>query len=229
MNLRRRPRSPRGSGAALRSEILAAAAALLNETGNADAVSIRSVGDRVGVSAPAIYRHFADKEELIDAVVAQVFEDLTEAMRAAIDPDDAPTIRMRDLGLGYIRFALDYPEQYRLATEPAPTHGAVDTVLTSGAFQIFAETVQEAMAAGLIDGGDPMPIVLDLWAAAHGIASLLLAKPFLPWGDPMTAAARVLDAACAGHVVNELADPQASPEERIDWLMALRADIRDTD
>lgn len=229
MNLRRRPRSPRGSGAALRSEILAAAAELLNRTGNADAVSIRSVGEQVGVSAPAIYRHFADKEELIDAVVAQVFEDLAAAMRAAIDPNDSPTIRMRDLGLAYIRFALDYPEQYRLATEPAPTHGAVDTVLTSGAFHIFAETAHEAMAAGLIDEGDPMPLVLDLWAAAHGIASLLLAKPFLPWGDPMTAAARVLDAACAGHVVSELVGPEASPEEFSEWLVALRAEKRGTD
>lgn len=221
-----RPRSPRGSGARLRNEILAAAAELLTRTGNADAVSIRAVGKLVGVSAPSIYRHFADKDELIEAVVAQVFADLDSAMRAAIDPADPPTIRMRDLGLAYIRFALDHPEQYRLATAPTQTEGEVDLVLTSGAFQLFAGTVQEAMAAGLIDPGDPTPIVLDLWAAAHGIASLLLAKPFVPWGDPMTAAARVLDAACAGHVVTELIGPDAGPDEISAWLIELRAQKR---
>lgn len=219
----RRPRSPRGTGSQLRSEILAATADLLERTGNADAVSIRAVGKLVGVSAPSIYRHFADKDELIDAVVAQVFEDLDAAMRAAIDdPDAHPIVRLHHLGMAYVRFALDHPEQYRLATAPAETRGAVDQVLTSSAFQYMADAVQDAMTEGLIDADDPTPIVLELWSAAHGIASLLLAKPYLPWGDPMAAAERVLAAACAGHIVMNLIGEQATPEEAADWFARLR-------
>ncbi|WP_280234994.1 TetR/AcrR family transcriptional regulator [Nocardia cyriacigeorgica] len=220
----RRPRSPRGTGSRLRSEILAATADLLNRTGNADAVSIRAVGKLVGVSAPSIYRHFADKDELIDAVVAQVFEDLDTAMRAAVDddPDAHPIVRLRELGMAYVRFALDHPEQYRLATAPAETRGAVDQVLSSSAFQYFADTVREAMDSGLVDSGDPTPIVLELWAAAHGIASLLLAKPYLPWGDPMEAAERVLGAACLGHIVMNLIGEQPTPEEAAVWFARLR-------
>ncbi|WP_459548858.1 TetR/AcrR family transcriptional regulator [Nocardia sp. X0981] len=221
-----RPRSPRGSGARLREEILSATRELLERTGDVGAVSIRAVANRVGVSAPSIYRHFADKDALIEAAVAEVFEALNTAMRAAVDPHDPPALRLRRLGLAYIRFALDHPEQYRLATIPTPARGAVDLVLTSGAFRYFAATVEEAMAEGLIDRGDPTPLVLELWAAAHGIASLLLAKPFLPWGDPMAVAQRVLDAACAGHVVTELIGPGASPAETTQWLMALRARVR---
>ncbi|NEW42628.1 TetR/AcrR family transcriptional regulator [Nocardia cyriacigeorgica] len=224
----RRPRSPRGAGSQLRSEILAATADLLNRTGNADAVSIRAVGKLVGVSAPSIYRHFADKDELIDAVVAQVFEDLDAAMRTAVDDDPRahPIVRLHHLGMAYVRFALDHPEQYRLATAPAETRGAVDQVLSSSAFQYFAETVRAAMEEGLVDPGDPTPIVLELWAAAHGIASLLLAKPYLPWGDPMEVAERVLGAACVGHIVMSQIGEEQTPEDVADWFARLQVEKR---
>lgn len=218
-----RPRSPRGSGGRLRAEILTAARELLERTGSVDAVSIRAVAEAVGVSAPSIYRHFADKDALIDAAVAEVFEALNTAMHDAVDPAEPPTLRLRRLGLAYVRFALDHPEQYRLATIPTSHQGAVDLVLSSGAFRYFAATIEEAMAEGFLEPGDPTPIVLVLWSAAHGIASLLLAKPYLPWGDPMAVAERVLDAACFGHMVNELVGPEATPEDKTQWVMEFRA------
>lgn len=222
-----RPRSPRGCGGLLRTEILAAARELLERTGRVDAVSIRAVAKLVGVSAPSIYRHFADKDALIEAAVAEVFEALDTAMQTAVDPAEPPSLRLRRLGLAYVRFALDHPEQYRLATLPAPARGAVDLVLTSGAFRHFATTVEEAMADGSIDRADPAPLVLELWAAAHGIASLLVAKPFLPWGDPMAFAERVLNAAWFGHAIGELIDPGATPVEQNEWITRLRSDIRE--
>ncbi|MEU4316551.1 TetR/AcrR family transcriptional regulator [Nocardia sp. NPDC024068] len=212
----------------MRTEILSATRELLERTGDVGAVSIRAVAELVGVSAPSIYRHFSDKDALIEAAVAEVFEALDTAMQAAVDPAEPSPLRLRRLGLAYVRFALDHPEQYRLATIPTLHRGAVDTVLTSGAFRYFAGTVEEAMAEGLIDRADPTPLVLELWAAAHGIASLLLAKPYLPWGDPMAVAERVLDAACFGHVVGELIGPGATPEEATDWLTQLRARTRGT-
>ncbi|MGW6334456.1 TetR/AcrR family transcriptional regulator [Nocardia rhamnosiphila] len=224
-----RPRSPRGHGSRLRAEIITATRELLERTGDVGAVSIRAVAGVVGVSAPSIYRHFADKDALIEAAVAEVFEALNTAMQAAVDPADPPALRLHRLGLAYVRFALDHPEQYRLATIPTTHQGAVDMVLTSGAFRYFAATVEAAMADGLIDRADPTPLVLELWAAAHGIASLLLAKPYLPWGDPMAVAERVLDAACFGHVLTELMGPGRSPAEMTQWVMDLRARIREPD
>ena len=63
----RRRRAPRGSGEQLREEILDATTELLLETGHAKAVSIRSVAQRVGVTPPSIYLHFADKDALADS------------------------------------------------------------------------------------------------------------------------------------------------------------------
>ncbi|MET7773068.1 TetR/AcrR family transcriptional regulator [Nocardia sp. NPDC005366] len=217
-----RPRSPRGSGAALRAEILDATAELLARTGHSGAVSIREVSTLVGVSAPSIYRHFADKDELIEAVVARAFEDLSGAMHAAGDPALSAMSRLREQGLAYVRYALEHPAQYRVATAPAAEGGAVDRVLTSGAFQLFATTVRECMDEGTMTPGDPTPIVLELWAAAHGIASLLIAKPFLPWGEVEATANRVLAAACVGRAVLDLIGDAPEPDEITDWLDRLR-------
>ncbi|MGQ4618491.1 WHG domain-containing protein [Nocardia sp. R7R-8] len=221
----RRPRSPRGTGAQLREEILRATADLLTRSGHAEAVSIRAVSKLVGVSPPSIYRHFTDKDELIAAVVAQAFEDLADAMRAAADPAASPLAQLHDQGMAYVRFALEHPEQYRLATAPTETAGAVDQVLTSGAFQSFAATVRKCMDEGTIASRDPLPIVLELWSVGHGIASLLLAKPFLPWGDVEATAARVLGAACIGYTVLDLAGTdRPTPDAVAAWLRGVRKD-----
>lgn len=54
---------------------------LLLETGQAKAVSIRSVAQRVGVTSPSIYLHIADKDALLDAVCARYFEKLDAEMQ----------------------------------------------------------------------------------------------------------------------------------------------------
>ncbi|MEV6432245.1 TetR/AcrR family transcriptional regulator [Nocardia sp. NPDC051463] len=223
MTFARRQRSARGSGQQLRTEILCAAKELLARTGSVEAVSIREISKMVGVSAPSIYRHFADKDQLIEAVVAQVFEDLEAVMRAVGDPAASPMERLRQQGLVYVRFAIEHPEQYRLATSPGQTAGAVDQVLGSGAFTHFAAAVSECMAAGLFEPADPIPVVMELWASAHGIASLLIAKPYLPWGDLEAVADRVMRAACVGRVVidNVLGD-DATPQDLTQWVIEQR-------
>ena len=60
------------------------------QAGDADAVSIRAVADAVGVTPPSIYLHFADKDELIEAVVADVFAELDAAMLAAAESARTP-------------------------------------------------------------------------------------------------------------------------------------------
>ena len=105
----RRRRAPRGSGEQLREEILDATTELLLETGHAKAVSIRSVAQRVGVTPPSIYLHFADKDALLDAVCARYFEKLDEEMqRVAVDQPSTIDV-LRAQGLAYVRFALKTP------------------------------------------------------------------------------------------------------------------------
>ena len=196
-----RRRSPRGSGEELRGEIIAAARDLMARATTADDVSIRSVAAAVGVTAPSIYLHFADKQELISAVVVDVFEELDRVMVSASHGVSEPLDRLKAKGRAYVRFALDHPEHYRLATmDPCPRPD-VDLMLAQGCFVHFQEVVEECIAAGLFPAGDSTTLTIELWSAAHGIAALLVAKPDLPIGDPMAIADRVLDAAAIGHLV----------------------------
>ena len=194
-----RKRSPRGSGEQLRPEIIRAAKELMAAASTSDDVSIRAVASAVGVSAPSIYLHFADKQELISAVVIDVFEELDRVMVAAGEDTANPLDRLLAYGLAYVRFGLDHPEHYRIATmDPCPRPD-VDIMLANGAFVHFRSAVEECMAAGDLAPGDSLSTTIELWAAAHGITALLITKPDRPVDDPMAMAGRVLSAAAAGH------------------------------
>ena len=155
---------------------------LLAETGREEAVSVRAVADRVGVSVPSIYLHFADKQALLDAVCAQVFTDLDVAMQqASVDARD-PIEALERQGVAYVRFALEHPEQYRIVMmRPPPEAGSdFDDPTSMATFTHFLETVDACVQVGVLQG-EPLELGLQLWAAAHGLASLLIAKPTFPW------------------------------------------------
>lgn len=178
-----RPRSARGKGAELRGEVLQAAMGLLAETGEEDAVSLRAVAQRVGVSVPSIYLHFADKQALLDAVCEEVFAALDTQMRAAAlgAPDPFEALRLQ--GVAYVEFAIANPEQYRIVLmrkHQAESGDYADLVMASSAFEHFVASVQECVDAGVFEG-EADALALRLWAAAHGVAALLVAKPYFPW------------------------------------------------
>jgi len=102
---------------------------------------------------------------------------------------------------------------------PTPVSALLSGALLATGFYAILRFYQVATAA--LGTAIPRDTLL-----AFGIASLLLAKPYLPWGDPMAFAARVLDSACAGHVVTELVGRDATPAQMTQWLMDLRADKR---
>jgi AcrR family transcriptional regulator len=163
--------------------VLQAAMGLLAETGEEDAVSLRAVAQRVGVSVPSIYLHFADKQALLDAVCEEVFAALDTQMRAAAlgAPDPFEALRLQ--GVAYVEFAIANPEQYRIVLmrkHQAESGDYADLVMASSAFEHFVASVQECVDAGVFEG-EADALALRLWAAAHGVAALLVAKPYFPW------------------------------------------------
>ncbi|MGB6243544.1 TetR/AcrR family transcriptional regulator [Gordonia sp. (in: high G+C Gram-positive bacteria)] len=196
-----RPRSPRGSGDRLADEIIDATTDLLIEAGTEEKVSIRAVASRVGVTSPSIYLHFEDKEALLDAVCARFFEQFDEVMTRAADGIDDVRDRALAQGMAYVRFAIDSAVMYRITfarVTPPGEPTLTDQVLLSSAFVHFTDTVEALMDAGLVPRGDTVQTVLQLWAAAHGVASLIIAKPGLPWGDGFALAESTLRAVCDG-------------------------------
>jgi AcrR family transcriptional regulator len=179
----RRPRARKGEGERLRDEILRATERLLIQTGDQQAVSVRAIAEAVGVTPPSIYLHFADKSELIFAVCAQHVLALDEAIESAATgaADAMDELRLR--GRAYVRFGLDHPEQYRILFMSRPTATpdawSGDAMLENAAFNHHFEAVRRAFPA--VD--DPYLVAIGLWAAVHGVVSLLIAQPDFPWPD----------------------------------------------
>ena len=152
----------------------------LSQTGAEASVSLRAVAQRVGVSVPAIYLHFEDKAALLDAVCGEVFEALHVAMKEASAgaPDAFEALRRQ--GIAYVRFALANPEHYRIVMMRSNAGHDIDDEIASGAFAHLLDSVVACEALGVLEG-DPVELGLRLWAGAHGIAALLIAKPNFPW------------------------------------------------
>jgi len=206
----------------LRDEILDAATGLLLETGHAKAVSIRSVAERVGVTPPSIYLHFVDKDALLDAVCARYFEKLDEEMQrvAADQPSTIDVLRAQ--GLANVRFALKTPELYRIAMmSESPQGSNVDMALNTSAFVHMRTTVESLIEEGIYPPCDPVAKALELWTAGHGVAALLISRPYLPWGDAEDFADRVLRSVCVGHIVSGAIDPELPPTEAIALLKGM--------
>ena len=178
-----RPRARKGEGDRLREEILDATERLLIRTGDQEAVSIRAIARAVGVTPPSIYLHFADKAELIFAVCAQHFVALDDAIETAAASAEDPIHELRLRGQAYVRFGIEHPEQYRILfmSRPSamPDAWTPETMLENAAFTHHLAAVQRAFP----DVPDAHLVAIGLWAAAHGVVSLLISQPDFPWPD----------------------------------------------
>lgn len=218
----KRRRAPRGSGDQLRDEILDATTDLLLGTGHAKAVSIRAVAERVRITPPSIYLHFADKDALLDAVCARYFEHLNEVMQSAAADAPSTIEGLRAQGLAYVRFAMENPELYRIATMGEGRPGSdVDMTLNSSAFVHMRSSIGALMAEGICPPGDAGAAALELWAVVHGVAALLISRPYLPVGDAEEFADRVMRSAWCGYVASALIGPDLPPQETLERLKVL--------
>jgi AcrR family transcriptional regulator len=206
----------------LRDEILDAATDLLMETGHAKSVSIRSVAQRVGVTSPSIYLHFADKDALLDAVCARYFERLDAVMQKVAEGQTSTVERLWAQGMTYVRFALQTPELYRIATMGEPRPGSdVDLTLNSSAFVHLRDSVQTLIDEGTYQPGDATVAALELFTVAHGLAALLISRPYLPFGEVEGFVDRVLRAACCGRIALGMMGLDTPADEAVARLKGL--------
>lgn len=155
----------------IKSRIVSAARALYFERGP-DAVTMRAVAERVGVTATALYRHFPDKDAILREVVGEGSRLLGSHLFRALEAP-TPLERLRATAFAYLDFALAQPQAYRALFEPAGEDDASPMHAQRGAVRRFLrDRVREAMDAGVIAPGDPDGTALTVWALLHGLASL---------------------------------------------------------
>jgi AcrR family transcriptional regulator len=179
-----RQRNKRGEGGELRVELIAAASRLLEDVAGEEALSLRSVARETGVAAPSIYRHFADKHELVDAVLEVRFAELRERLDTAGRATSDPVEELRARALTYCSFALEQPGNYRVmfTTVPvAPETRPLEELPGARIIVDLAGCIGRCATSGKAGPFEPLTASILLWTSLHGIVSLRASKPAFPW------------------------------------------------
>lgn len=154
----------------LRPALVSAALELIAES-DADAVTLRAVARRAGVSPAAPYHHFADKNALLAAVARDGFESLGEVQLGVLSRPGSPLDRLELLATEYVLFALRHPTHYRLMfrTPPSAVEGAEGAALREVALATFGRLVEAVQAVDpRISTEDAARRALLGWSMAHG-------------------------------------------------------------
>jgi len=137
---------------------------------------MRKLAKQVGVTAPALYRHFENREHVLADVVREAYRDFTAYLYRALEGRTALE-RFFRAGEGYLDFALQHPRWYELLFI-APEHMGMDALpddieaMGCAVHQFWVDRVRECMDEGILKHGDPVQISLTMWAHAHGLLQL---------------------------------------------------------
>lgn len=150
-----------------RRQIVAAARTLLEQDGP-EALTMRRLAARVGITAPSLYKHFPDKSSVVSALADVMLRETAEALEAA---ESAAPGSFPALATAYRTHALAHPHLYRLTTgRPLPPE--LEERAAAPLFRALAGDEGCARAA---------------WAFAHGMVTMELSGRF-PTDSDVTAA-----------------------------------------
>lgn len=162
------------------SRILAAAHALFDAQG-AEAVTMRRVAAEVGLSAMAIYRHFPNREALLERLSNDSFEEAARTWKAHARQRE-PRRRLLAMLESYLDYALAHPHlfdhAFGLPREDARRFPEDFRARRSPTLNLIADAIVEGMAQGTLRKLDEWELAMDLWAHAHGLIALYRAGRF---------------------------------------------------
>lgn len=143
----------------------------------AEGLTLRAVGDALGVSRTALYRHFSDKQALVAAVASEGFRTLRVQLVAAWEQAGRGRDGFGAMGEAYVRFAAAHPSHYRVMFGRFVESGARDPELVQeaeGAFMALVDALVEQQRAGLARADDPLMQARFVWSVVHGVAMLII-------------------------------------------------------
>jgi AcrR family transcriptional regulator len=140
-------------------------------------LTLRAVGDALGVSRTALYRHFTDKQALLAAVGREGFRMLRVALTTAWDARGRGREGFEAMGIAYVRFAAAHPSHYRVMFGRFLESASKDAEFlqeANAAFQVLVGSLTEQQREGLVRPDDPLILARFIWSVVHGIAMLAI-------------------------------------------------------
>jgi AcrR family transcriptional regulator len=159
----------------LREACVTEAIAIIRDRG-IEALSLRDVARRLGVSHQAPYKHYPSREHLLAEIIARAFTGFALFLDARARHDD-PFDDLREMGTAYLDYAMRRPLEYRLmfgATLPDPGEHPEMMKRARHAFDMLRQGIARlpqrkgAPAPRNVDGD-----ALCVWSTLHGLASIM--------------------------------------------------------
>lgn len=156
-----------------RENILAAARAAFDRDGP-DGLSLRDIAQAVGITPMAIYRHYANKEALVDALVADGLAEWSARVEAL--PPLEGLAKLEQVGEAYLDFALEQPRRFEAAfllrSTKARRYPDDFVAGHSPAGNVQLKVIGELMAQGVLKASSPIEIMMTNSALSQGLVSL---------------------------------------------------------
>ena len=170
----------------LKSALISAARNILKEKG-ADAISLRAIAAEVGVSHMAPYTHFKNKKDLLQAIAATGYDELTERLLKVEAQYTNPWDLVLHYGVEHVQFAIDNSAIYRLMLSQVDTGGRrnkVDPEIAQGKVSLSPELesssqkpfriLRQAFDTGELDDVYVTARALGAWSMVHGMSALII-------------------------------------------------------
>ncbi len=145
-----------------------------------ESLSLRALAQQLGVSHAACYRHFQDKNDLLQSLAEEGFRLFHQYLENALTlKGRSAEERFIEQGLQYIRFAKEHPEHFQLMWSADIQRKKAEGVKKESqrAFQALLTATEEWKAEKNLKF-DSMEIALQAWIQVHGTATLLLSNQF---------------------------------------------------
>ena len=147
------------------------------QTHGVEQLTLRTVGERLGISRSALYRHFADKQSLLATVAKEGFRTLRQALADAWEGNGRGRIAFEAVGKAYVQFAVANPSYYRVMFGGFIESAAKDDQFVAeakAAFRVLVDALVVQQNAGDIRQDDPVVMARFVWALFHGTAMLFI-------------------------------------------------------
>jgi AcrR family transcriptional regulator len=160
----------------LRNTLIIAAAELIEESGSTEFAMIEAAR-RAGVSSAAPYRHFKDKDGLLEAVAHLGFFELKNTTIAVLASHESGSEEaIIAIGKNYLAFVTGHPQFFDLMWgkmgDKAMSSDAID--LQASGFYVLVEAVEAWCAQAQVSSQSPVELAVKLWAIVHGLSSLAM-------------------------------------------------------
>ena len=189
----------------LRAAVLEAARELFVRHGY-ESFSMRKLAEKLGCSHGTIYLYFRNKQQLFDSLVEDSFGQLAHAMERLRQqqPGADPVWLLKEAGRIYVDFGRRNPHAYEFAFVMR-RGGPVRPWKPHPAFAFLRNTIQACIEEGHFRRMNADTATQAMWAAVHGVTSLLIARPGFPWVPAQELIRRVIDSS-----VDSLLSPRAA-------------------